>query len=157
MKKSSLFKNSTYGFTLMETVLTITILGLLAVFAIPTYVKSYEKQKERDATVQLQSLHSAIQLYKTQAGIADTGGLPAPLNATNANLNNQVTAINNQYRANVIINPATTTLSFATGPQRVSLSWNTKRISSDITTALGADNPCCDTNNCSLLMNNCPF
>lgn len=56
------------GFTLMEIMIVIIILGVIVAFAIPSYTKAVEKGYERDAVVQLQAIASAAEFYKGQAG-----------------------------------------------------------------------------------------
>ena len=54
------------GFTLMEIMIVISLLGLMAAFAIPNYTKSINKSHETDMANQLLSLHAANTAYFAQ-------------------------------------------------------------------------------------------
>ncbi len=57
------------GFTLVEIMVTIVILGMIVSFAIPTLMKSVEKGRARRAKANLMSIHAALHFYH---GNADT-------------------------------------------------------------------------------------
>ena len=54
------------AFTLMELLIVVTIIGILAAFAIPNYSQSVLKAHERDIIVQLSSIHAANLIYRAQ-------------------------------------------------------------------------------------------
>ena len=54
------------GFTLMELMVVVTIVGLVAAFAIPDYTKSVEKTHLKDAQNNLMLIHAAQQMYFAQ-------------------------------------------------------------------------------------------
>ncbi|MCK5580380.1 MAG: type II secretion system protein [Candidatus Omnitrophica bacterium] len=56
------------AFTLMEIMVVIVIAGVIAGFAIPSYVKSMERSHESDAINQLSTIHAANQIYLSRAG-----------------------------------------------------------------------------------------
>ena len=58
----------TKAFTLMEMVVVIILVSIVAAFAIPSYITGIRKARERDMNVQLKVIHSAAQLYRSQAG-----------------------------------------------------------------------------------------
>ncbi len=52
------------GFTLIELMVVITIIGILAAFAYPAYQESLNKAKRKDAHAALTSLQMAIEKYR---------------------------------------------------------------------------------------------
>ena len=59
------------GFTLIEIMVVIVILGILAAFIAPKFIGQEEKARNIQARVQIKSLESALQFYKL-----DTGSYP---------------------------------------------------------------------------------
>ena len=59
------------GFTLIEIMVVIVILGILAAFIAPKFIGQEEKARNIQAKVQIKSLESALQFYKL-----DTGSYP---------------------------------------------------------------------------------
>ncbi|MBF0521836.1 MAG: prepilin-type N-terminal cleavage/methylation domain-containing protein [Candidatus Omnitrophica bacterium] len=85
-------KNKLAGFTLIEVIITVTIVGIIAAFAIPSYTKSVEKAHEKDAIAQLKLLHSAAELYESENGHPYHGELSG------------TAAINEVFHTNIISN-----------------------------------------------------
>ena len=54
------------GFTLMELMTVVVIIGIMASFAIPNYTRSVERAHRRDATANLISLHAANQILRSE-------------------------------------------------------------------------------------------
>ncbi len=52
------------GFTLIELVVVVVVIGVLAGIAIPTYRKTVEKQRGDKAKLILQTIYTAEKLYK---------------------------------------------------------------------------------------------
>ena len=52
----------------MEIIITIVLIGIIATFAIPNYTKAIKKGIERDAIIQLSTIHAASEIYKTNSG-----------------------------------------------------------------------------------------
>lgn len=60
------------GFTLMELLIVLAILGLLATFAVPRVIQFLGTAREDTADVQIESLESALEFY-----FLDTGAYPS--------------------------------------------------------------------------------
>jgi len=60
------------GFTLMELLIVLAILGLLATFAVPRVIQFLSTAKADTADVQIESLESALEFY-----FLDTGTYPS--------------------------------------------------------------------------------
>ncbi len=56
------------GLTLMDLMISITIVGIMAAFAIPNYVKGVQKAEERQMMVNLRSIVAAQEVYKAKNG-----------------------------------------------------------------------------------------
>jgi len=62
----NLKKNS--GFTLVEILVTVLILGVIAGLATPTYFKSVEQSRSNEATVNLNAIYMAEKIYALNNG-----------------------------------------------------------------------------------------
>jgi general secretion pathway protein G len=63
-----LVKNSTLGFTLIELMVVIVILGILAGLIIPRIMGRPEEAKQLKAKMQIEALETALKLYKLDSG-----------------------------------------------------------------------------------------
>ncbi len=68
------------GFTLLELIITVLIVGIVASFAIPNFSKMVEKAKVRDVQTALAALATAERIYRLDQG---TYGTLANLAANN--------------------------------------------------------------------------
>lgn len=122
------------GFTLMELMVVVIIVGVIAAFAIPNYSKSVQKAHERDMLVHLTSIHAANLLYRSYDGdYWDTGGADQDL-----------AAINSTLSINIIANSGTTyNYNSADGSGYTATAvWDAYTLA--VTeAAISATNPCC--------------
>jgi general secretion pathway protein G len=58
------------GFTLIEILIVVIILGILAAIVIPQFTNASEDARKSSAASQLQTLRSSVELYKLQHGDA---------------------------------------------------------------------------------------
>ncbi len=69
--KSDIFNKikTTHGFTLIELMVVIVILGILVSFIAPRLMGRPDEAKQVKARIQMESLETAIKLYKLDSGI----------------------------------------------------------------------------------------
>lgn len=137
-----------WGFTLMELMVVVIIIGVIAAFAIPNYNKSIQKAHERDMLAQLTSIHAANLLYRSYDGkYWYAAGDPQDL-----------VAINSALSINIIANAGTTyNYNSADGSSYTATAdWGDYTL--QVTEGAIDDtsvppNPCCQTNNCLAVAN----
>jgi general secretion pathway protein G len=66
MKNVQVFRSRKSGFTLVEILIVVIILGILAAIVIPQFTNASTNARVASTVSQLQSLRSQIQLYKLQ-------------------------------------------------------------------------------------------
>lgn len=66
MKEKDKRKNK--GFTLLEILIVVAIIGLIASLIVPNIIGRYEKSKEEIAKAQIEMLSSAIEAFKLDVG-----------------------------------------------------------------------------------------
>ena len=69
MKKSNRILE---GFTLVEILIVVVIIGILATVAIPTYFKYVERGYASDAKVQIKNILQNAELYRQETGVWPT-------------------------------------------------------------------------------------
>jgi len=134
------------GFTLIEIMIVVVIIGLIATFGIPIYGKMINKSHERNAILGLTSINQANSVYEAKKGEFLPG---AGLNLTqiNSGLSIDVKALDLTYsytRATVSTYTATGAW---TGGNAFTVRTNQDSIS------LGGNNPCCSAGSCPTLPN----
>lgn len=59
---------NTKGFTLMEILVVVTIIGILAAIAVPSYIYAVDKGKEDACTTNVQILSTQVERYRLVEG-----------------------------------------------------------------------------------------
>ncbi len=68
-------KDAAQGFTLMEIITVLVVIGIITAIAIPNFIKAYERSLSRKARLDLIAIHSAMEIYRAKNGdTPDTGG-----------------------------------------------------------------------------------
>jgi len=74
------YRNRTSGFTLVEILIVVIILGILAAIVIPQFTNASQDARKNSLTSQLQTIRSQVELYKMQ----HLDKLPPALTTANA-------------------------------------------------------------------------
>ena len=67
-----LIKMRTKGFTLVEIMIVVAIIGLLAAIAIPNFVRARQKAQAEACIANLRQIEGATQVWAVDTGAADT-------------------------------------------------------------------------------------
>src|SRR6187455_1346132 len=83
MRRSRMMKKSKKGFTLIELMIVVAIIGILAAIAIPKFADLVTKSKESAVKGSLGSVRSALSIYysDTEGVFPSTGSLATALTA----------------------------------------------------------------------------
>ncbi|WP_088331192.1 type II secretion system major pseudopilin GspG [Lacimicrobium sp. SS2-24] len=75
--------NKQSGFTLIEVMVVLLIIGMMAAFVAPAILGNQESAELKKAAIDIQQLESAIQMYRVRTGMLPTTeqGLDALVNA----------------------------------------------------------------------------
>ena len=144
-QKRNFYNNSLYGFTLMELMISVFIVGMIAAFAIPNFRKSIQKARERNAALHLKTIYGANEIYKARSG---GGYLPgAALNLAQINSGLSISIMDNEmtYSYTRTALDTYTATSAWTGGNNFTVRINQNPV--------GAANPCCSAGSCPSLPN----
>ena len=87
------------GFTLLELMVTLIIIGVIAGFAVPNYRRAVERAYQRDMENNLMAIHAANQIYRSTHGqywpASGFPGFPWPDGVIQINLNLGIKVIEN--------------------------------------------------------------
>ncbi len=88
------------AFTLVELIMVVTLIGVIAIFAIPNYGKSVDRAYRKDGTVNLTAIYAAEQIYYNNNNgnyWPSPGSPPQDVNAINFNLGLGILSNNLSY------------------------------------------------------------
>ena len=124
------------GFTLVEIVVVIVLIGIIAAFGVPGYGKMIRKSHERNAILGLTSIHQANSIYEAKTGEYLPGN-PLTLTQANAGLSIDVKSLDMTYSYARTAASAYTATSAWTGGSNFTVRVDEGAL------LLGANNPCC--------------
>lgn len=136
------------GFTLLELMVVVIIIGVIAAFAIPNYSKSIQKAHERDMLTQLTSIHAANLLYRSYDGkYWNTGGV-----------GKDMAEINSALSINIIANAGTiyNYNSVAGSTFKATAVWGACTLGVTEAPIDGTNNPCRSSGTCLSTLSACP-
>ncbi len=111
------------GFTLLEILITVIIIGILSAIAIPNYTKSRERSLDKEAQIVLNLIHAAEKMYymKTTAYYPSVASTSVDVSGINSYLRLNLYSANWDYG----INTDSITAATATAKRKnVSSSWD---------------------------------
>ena len=134
----------------MEVMVVVVIVGLIASFGIPGYQKSVRKSRERNAIIQLTTLHGANVIFNARNGFYLPGAMIG-VAAINTGLGINILPAGLDYTY-IRVSPTTYTAIAAWG------GGTAFTVGVDESVISGA-NPCCDTgaDTCQIALIACPF
>ncbi len=144
-------RTAVLGFTLIEIVLVMIILGVLSVLAMVRYQNTVREAREQYLITQLQAIHTANRVYFQRSNTTPQGYLPGmslALDAINAGLGLSIFA-------NDIVFTYTRTSPTIYSARGTVPEGFTLRVSDDADNPidLGSNNPCCSSGTCPTVPN----
>jgi prepilin-type N-terminal cleavage/methylation domain-containing protein len=95
---------NTKGFTLIEILVVLVIVGVMAGLAVPTYFRTIEQARTNEAKVNLNIIHTAQKIYKLNNNAYwPPSGTSTSVNDINTNLNIDISS--DKY--NLTVGPST--------------------------------------------------
>jgi type II secretion system protein G len=98
------------GFTLIELMVVLVILGILAVISVPVYSNYVRRAKISEAISNVQAFATAARIYRMETGNWPTRELLSPTTTTTTSNNSKVVDVDETY-FEIRLVPTTTTLS----------------------------------------------
>lgn len=130
------------GFTLMEILITITLLGILIGFGLPSFNKVLEKGRARNARANLMAIHAACEIYH-----ANSNSVPAAYPSSCVDL----AAINAGLQLNISDTSFTYTLTNGVNSYTATAARNGGAYSYTVDqTPLSSTNPSCPPGTCPI-------
>lgn len=152
-RSEALAVSRSLGFSLVEVLITVTIIALLSAIAVPNYLNSLNKAKQTDAASQVSQTMSGIQAYFDEfqappGGWSDLGRVTTVMTPTGVAAGSSFTSINSQsgsYTITVTANSPSYTI--AASSDKLGSAWgilaclNTSTGANQITRGNGSTGP----------------
>jgi prepilin-type N-terminal cleavage/methylation domain-containing protein len=91
------------GFTLIELMIVVVIIGILAAIAIPNFISMQDRAKEASVKSNMHSLQLTAEDFSIQAGGSYPVDLVQPVNQANPDLPNNLSSIAGEEPANGVL------------------------------------------------------
>ena len=91
------------GFTLIEIIIVVVIVGILATFAVPQFARTQEKALDNEARANLVLIQAAENIYNTESGSFYASSVHANLNS---NLSIALPPAGGKWNYSTVITPA---------------------------------------------------
>jgi len=136
------------GFTLIEVLIVVAIIGIIAGFGLPGYEKMVRKSHERNAILGLTSIHQANSVYEAKMGVY-LPGTGLTLTQINTGLSIDVKALNLNVTYAYTRNGGDPLLYTATSAWGGGGAFTV--LVDELPLSLGGNNPCCSAAPCPSL------
>ena len=134
------------GFTLVEILIVVAIIGIIAGFGLPGYEKMVRKAHERNAILGLTSIHQANSVYEAKMGVYLSGtGLTLALINSGLSIDVKALSMTYAYTRNGGDPLLYTATSVWAGGGAFTVLVDERSL------ALGGNNPCCSAGTCPSL------
>ena len=102
------------GFTLIEVLIAMSIVGILAAIAIPLYGNTLEQSRGNEAKAILSTIYTAEKIYRVNNAVFWNGGASPPIDTINSTLSTDIDPPQYYNISSITATAGTTFTAFAT-------------------------------------------